>query len=276
MQTEAVNDQVRYLNGLSLAEAFRKFVIEDSEVAAVGRRLSEASRGNSAVFSDGQFPGPFVDFHWPLHSTPESIAWAFVYSPIMFMDEPLPSASDLEKAVSKLLSDRIAVLKDYLARGKIIAIGTFAATGVEGPIGHGQWMRKNLSIDISNSDVCELRDHRSVAIWTGVSLQSPDESRLQAEVAIAQASGNEPTKSRKQIQTKENCRRECLDWLKTIMSDPKVRPLTNEELWKEAVSKWPEKLSKRDFDRCRAAALSGLSDEQRYLWGRPGPKRKRS
>ena len=274
MQTEAINDQVKYLNGLSLAEAFRKLVIDDSEVVAAGRRLSEVSQRNSAVFSDGQFPGPFVDFHWPLRSTPESIAWAFVYSPIMFMDEPLPTPSELEKTASKILSERIAALINYLARGELIAVGTFAATGDERPVGRGQWLRNNLSVDLSNSDVCELRGRQHVAVWTGVFVQLPD--RNPEDIAGARSVGNESTKARKRIQTIDNHRRACVAWLKSIMANPSASTRTNEELWAEAASKWPGTLSEREFARCRRDALAGISEEQRYIWGRPGPKRRRS
>jgi hypothetical protein len=274
MLTEASDSPPYRLDGLTLADAFRKFVIEDVEVAAIGRQLTKNRRSYSAVFSEGQFPGPFVGFHWPLHAPSESIAYAFVDSPLILPDEPLPAPSDLETAVSKLLSDRIATLISYLARGELVAIGTFVATGTEAPIGRGQWIRKNLSVDLSNSDVCELREHRHVAVWTGVFLQLPDQNP--DDIVVTQFAGDEPTKARKQIQTKDNHRLACIAWLKSIMSNPAARTLTNEELWAEAASKWPGTLSEREFARCRRDALAGITEEQRYIWGRPGPKRKRS
>ena len=102
--TQALADP---LNGLALACAFRKLVLEDTKVAALGRRLAEKSRGNSDVFSDGKFPGACIDYHWPLDASAETIAYAFVRLPILFLDKPLPRPSELETEVSELLADRI-------------------------------------------------------------------------------------------------------------------------------------------------------------------------
>lgn len=94
--------------------------------------------------------------------------------------------------------------------------------------------------------------------------------------SVEESEADRPTKARKQIQTKDKSRRQCVDWLFAMMSDPTIEPMTNEQLWNEAKPKWPESLSKREFTRCRARALDLLSEEQRYLWERPGPRRKQS
>jgi hypothetical protein len=69
-----------YLNGLSLAEAFRKFVINDPEVVALAKRLLKAESRHSAVFHEGQVPGPFVSFHWPIDATASALEFRFVDS----------------------------------------------------------------------------------------------------------------------------------------------------------------------------------------------------
>ncbi len=190
------------------------------------------------------------------------------------MDEPLPTPSGLQETASKILSERIAALVNYLARGELIAIGTFAATGDERPVGRGQWMRKDLSVDLSNSDLCEFREHRHLVVWTGVFVQQPNQTP--ESTAIPERVWDEPTKARKQIQTIDIHRRECVAWLKSIMSNTSVSPRTNEDLWAEAASRWPGTLSEREFGRCRRDALAGLNEEQRYIWARPGPKRGQS
>ncbi|MCA1393772.1 hypothetical protein I6F20_32665 [Bradyrhizobium sp. IC3123] len=261
------------LDGLTLGEAFRKHVLADEEVADLGRKVLPT---NPAVFSEGQFPGPFVDFHWPLHATAETIAHAFVRQPIVFLGDPLPSPSDQEIAVSRRLAERIDSFTSLLVRRDLIAIGTVAATGLEAPIGRGQWTRSDLLIDVQNSAVCEMRNHRPMAVWTGVWLQLPDQQAVITERAVAEPKSDEPTRARKQIQTKEKSRRECVAWLSAMMSDSAIEPMSNDQLWSEAETRWPGSLSAREFVRCRANALSSLSEEQRYLWERPGPRRKRS
>jgi hypothetical protein len=274
--SEVSKDSPDYSDGLTLAAAFRKHVLEDAEIAAIGRRLSEIRQRNSSVFLEGQFPGPYVDFHWPLQISAESIAYAFVSSPLVLLDQPLPNPSELETVASQLLADRIAAFIRRLTRGEFIAVGTFAATGVEGPVGPGQWRRADLAIDVKNSAICEMRNHRPVPVWTGVWLQLFDRGVPNDQPVLPRAVAEQPMKARKQIQTKTKSRSECIDWLTSIMSDPATSLMTNDQLWAAARAKWPNKLSKREFDKCRALALGSLSEEQRWLWARPGPKRKSS
>ena len=48
------------LNGLSLKEAFRIYVLDDAEVVVLGKRVVKAKPSHAAVFSDGMFPGPMT------------------------------------------------------------------------------------------------------------------------------------------------------------------------------------------------------------------------
>ena len=259
------------LNDLSLGEAFRKHVLGHREVADLGQRLMQQRDSHSTVFVEGQTPGPYVDFHWPLRATAESIAFQFV-RPVIFVDARLPEPSELEVGASRALADRIRLLVDSFASGEIIAVGTFAATGVEGPIGAGQWTRQDLSIDVENSALCETRNHRPAPLWTGIRVRLPDSRPPTVQAAVTQTLPNEPTKARKQIETKSRSRRECVDWLSSLMSNPSVQPCSNDELWAKAKMKWPDKLSRRELIRCRAEVLDTLDEDQRYQWERPGPK----
>ncbi|UWU69456.1 hypothetical protein [Bradyrhizobium sp. NC92] len=268
--------EVNCFDGLAIGDAFRGHVLEDEEVAELGRKALEKRPVNAEVFSEGRFPGPPFGFHWSLHLTAQSIASAFVSLPVIFIGQPLPSPSDEEIAVSRKLAERIGSFKTLLVRGELIAVGTAAATGLEAPIGRGQWSRPDLLLDVENSAVCEMRDHRPVAVWTGVWLQVPEEPVVIPQPSVGESEAAKPTKARKQIQTKDKSRRQCVDWLFAMMSDPTIEPMTNEQLWNEAIPKWPESLSKREFTRCRARALDRLSEEQRYLWERPGPRRRQS
>jgi hypothetical protein len=159
-----------YLNGLSLTEAFRRYVIGDPEVAALAKRVLKTDPSESAVFLEGQAPGPFIGFHWPLDLTASALAFRFVSLPTGDPRTPSTAIS----AVSEVLADRIAALRDILGGGKVVAFGTFLLTGIEGPIGRKQWIRRGMSIDVSNGDLCEDQDHRAIPKWTGLSLRLPD------------------------------------------------------------------------------------------------------
>jgi hypothetical protein len=116
-------------------------------------------------------------------------------------------------AVSLRLAERLASIADYLASGDLIAVGTFAASGLERTIGAGQWMRRDLLVDVHNSAVCEMRDHLPVAIWTGVFLRRATNTLTKELRLVAAAEGKDDNKAAKQIQTKDKSRRECRKWL---------------------------------------------------------------
>jgi hypothetical protein len=263
----------KQLAGLSLGEAFRAFVIGDGQVAILGRRLMEMRPSRSSVFVEGQFPGPMRDFHWPLHASGDSIAYRLVDSACVDLYQPSPEPSEMETQVSLLLADQIRTLFDWLASGDLIGVGTFATTGAEGLIGSGQWIREDLFVDVKNSALCEARDGQRLPLWTGIRLSLPNKLQSQAAAAAEPAGVG---KARKQIQTKDRSRRGCMEWLKLEMSNPNVAPRTRVELWAEAQKKWPGTLAWRTFDECRRAVLTITTEEQRYKWSRPGPKRNRS
>jgi hypothetical protein len=266
-------DAPNYLNGLSLSEAFRRYVINDPEVVALAKRLLKTDARHSTVFLEGQAPGYFVDFHWPLESTASAVAYRFVDSPVVFMDDPIPTPSASIAAVSEALADRMAGLRGLLASGRIVAVGAFAQTGIEVPIGRFQWRRSGMSIDVSNGDLCEGHDYRAVAKWTGLGLCLP-ETRLpanQPQAVITAKVVEPPRKAKMQIVTKEKCRLDCIAWLEHMMSDPEVIPRSRDDLWTEAQSKWPNKLSQRDFLKARDAAIAS---KEAWNWKAPGRRPK--
>lgn len=259
------------LNGLSLKEAFRIYVLDDAEVVVLGKRAVKAKTSQAAVFSDGMFPGPMTShFFWPLDVTAKSLESNFVDQPLSL--ESVPSPPDAVSAVSAVLADRISALRDILADGRIVAFGT-TQTGIEGPIGRHQWTRSGMSIDVSNGDLCEGQDHRAVPKWTGLSLRLPygplPPNRPQHDIApkITEV----PRKAQAQIETKEKCRLECVAWLEDMMSDPKIVPRSRDDLWAEAKAEWPNKLSERAFLKARDDAIA---NKRAWAWKLPGPKPK--
>jgi len=263
----------RYLNGLSLTEAFRRYVINDPEVVALGRRLLKNDARHSAVFLEGQVPGFFVEFHWPLDTTASAIAFRFIDSPLMMLGKPLPTPSAAISAVSQVLADRIAGLKDILVCGQIVAFGAFAQTGIEGPIGRLQWIRSGISMDVSNGDLCEGEDYRAVPKWTGLSLRLPEAPppTYQPQNVSASRVLEAASKAKAQIQTKEKCRLECVAWLEEIMSDTEIVPRSRDDLWDEAQRKWPKKLSERAFLKAREDAITKT---EALAWKAPGRRPK--
>jgi hypothetical protein len=260
-----------HLNGLPLTEAFRRYVIGDPEVIVLAKHVLKAHPGEAAVFQEGKAPGPIIDFHWPLHSAASAIAYQFVATHLFIDGDQLPRPSASISAVSEVLADRIAGLRDILVGGRIVAFGAFAQTGVEGPIGRLQWLRKGISIDVSNGDLCEGDDYRAVAKWTGLSLWLP-----KAPLPTNQPQNvmtEQPRKAREQIQNKEKPLKECIVWLEIMMSDPEIVPRSIDDLWAEARSKWPKKFTKRAFLKAREYVIIKT---EASAWKVPGPKPKSS
>ena len=268
----ALND-AEQLHGLSLIEGFKKFVLEDPEVVALSMHVLAADKGHTAIFRDGQAPGPFVDFHWPLDPTASALAYQFVSSPVMFIDDAIETPSQAISAVSEALADRIARFRDLLASGDIVAFGTYVLSGLEIPIGQLQWTRSDISIDLSRGDLCDGQDYRAVPKWTGLSLRLPDAQLTanQSQNPTASKAANIPHKVRELIQTKEKCRVDCLGWLVSMMSDPKIGSRSKGNLWAEAQLKWPNKLSYRAFLKARDEAIANTNA---LAWGFPGRKKK--
>jgi hypothetical protein len=160
------------LNGLGLGEAFRKYIIEDPEIVAVGK-LVGSQGGNQAVFEKGNAPGPYVSFHWPLGLSAKDLAWEFIRPIIHFVSSPLPEPSPEISKASMALADRCQALQRLLVNGQIGAVGTFAQTGETRPIDRMQWQRAGITVEIRNSDLCEPENHRPAVRWSGISLELP-------------------------------------------------------------------------------------------------------
>lgn len=165
------------LNGVSLAEAFRRYIIEDPEVGALGRRVV-ASDGHREVFENGQAPGPRVDFHWPLHLDANELAAEFV-RPLGWYDSThLRKPSPEILSASMALADRCQALRRLLVTSQIAAFGTFAQTGMTGAIHRMQWQRSGVTIEVQNGDLCEEENHRPVVRWSGIVLEVPYQTQL--------------------------------------------------------------------------------------------------
>jgi hypothetical protein len=254
------------LNGLSLKEAFRIYVFDDPEVVVLGKRVVKAKISHAAVFSDGMFPGLLTShFFWPLDLTAKSLEFNFVDQGSL---GSLPNPPDAVSAVSAVLADRFSAVRDILADGKIVAFGTAAGTGIEGPISRVQWTRRGISIDVSNGDLCEGQDYRAVPKWTGLSLRLPD------ALLTPNASPPKILKiPRKLIQTKEKPLKECFAWLETMMSNAEIVPRSRDDLWAEAQLTWPQKFTERAFRKTREYAIIKTDA---LAWKAPGRKPKSS
>jgi hypothetical protein len=164
----------RRLFGLSLSEAFRQFVLEDPEISALGKMIVEQEGSHVEVFRDGQYPGPIVDFVWPLDVSASDLVFQFVRPVVIIIPgPPIPKGSDAIQRVSSALADRLQSLRRMLIDGQIVAHGTFVNTGTFGPINRLQWARSGLSIDVKSGDLLHEVNNRAAIQWSGLALEAP-------------------------------------------------------------------------------------------------------
>ncbi len=296
-----------YLFDCSLRQAFKKFVLEDPEVTALAKLIVEKEGKHRSVFEEGQYPGPLIDFNWALDLTASNFAWGFVRPLLLFLDVPIPEASERIRNVAAIIVDRWQRLRGFLIAGKIIARGTFVRTGMVGAIDPPQWARSGLYVDVHNGDLLEEENYKPVLRWSGLMLIRPtiveslsaSDSHKAFENLHAQhpaatkrfhvkprahdllPPSTIPTRdstlaraetTRQAPETRDALYRACVDWLlQIIRASPDTRTESKERLWKKAQEKWPGTLSERSFIAARAEALrtSGAS-----AWSTPGATRK--
>ena len=167
-------DAAKYLDGHSLSEAFLKFVIGDPEVASAGKRIVQQEGCHETVFREGQYPGPYIAYIWPIDVAADDLVFQFV-RPVFFIlpGPPLPKGSDAVYRVSTVIAGRLKAFKNLLSTGQIVAHGTFVKTGIQVEIGRLQWQRRGCSIDVSSGDLLQEIDGKAAIQWSGLSLTAP-------------------------------------------------------------------------------------------------------
>ena len=165
-------DAAARLSGCSIVQAFRKCVLQDPEVTTSSKRLRDYTRHRS-VFEEGQFPGPMIDYRWPLDLTAEGLAYDFVRIGIMFIGDPLPKASPEIEHTATIMVDRWQRLRQRLIDGELMARGTYAQSGELRPIDQYQWARQGLSIEVQSGDLIEFENRKAIVRWSGISLVRP-------------------------------------------------------------------------------------------------------
>ena len=288
-------DAATRLSGLSLAAIFRKCVLDDPEVVACSKRIADRQRYED-VFTKGQTPGPYVEFAGSCDMTASELAFDFVRPVVFFTGQELPRAPAAIQRVSEIIVNRWQRLRIRLVDGELVARGTHERTGMVRYIEPLQWARKELSIDVVNSDLLEMKNNKPVVQWSGLTLVRPklDPFARRANLDDSGEFGSDasmfhvrprvddplpPTTTLYQSMgaTTRKARRaraeaECLIWLKAIVqASPDVRTHTYQRLWLEARQRWGNDLSERAFQRVRAQCVADLP-----AWRDGGASRKTS
>lgn len=259
-------DAPELLHGRGLGEVFMTTVVNDPEVAALGRRVM-AKEGYREVFLNGNAPGPVLDSHWLVDWNAKNLANAFINRMVSFWDDPVPSPSAAIMAAAELLADRMAALRALLSSGRVGAMGTHRISGQLSLIHRAQWSRADQAIDVKNGDLCDI-DPNWTAIWTGIILECPGPpAGLSLDLRFQQIIENKAKSAVLTIAAATQCR----FWLQQLVREnPAGRVKRQIDLRQEAQKNWPG-LSGRGFDRAWASATTS---EEGEMWSKGGRPRK--
>jgi hypothetical protein len=254
-------EELASLHGLSLADLFKKLVLEHPEVVAAGRAVIEQTRKYSAVFEEGQSVGPFVEYTWALDATTDGLAYAFVAPVVHWLGDPLPKPPPVIVDAAAALAARIQLLRRLLTGGRIFAKGMYCQTGITGEIGRLQWARQDTLVDVRNSDLLQAINHKPVTIWTGIWIEVAEAIR---DAAVQ--------KARERVESSTAAINECTRWLVDVMNaSPGERQGTKDSWWARAANRWPKTLSRRGFDKAWADAVR---QSKASAWAAAGAPRK--
>ena len=274
-------EATKHLVGLSFKDAFKRFVLDDPEVAILGKQVLQQEGKYAAVFRDGQFPGPFIEFKWPLDLTADSLASQFDGRLVLIIPgPPKPPPSDAVQLVSAVIVERWQALRKILMNGEILAHGTFDKTGVFDAIHPSQWARSGLWVDVRNGDLLEEENRKPVLQWKGLVLEKAGklfhvQPTEPDSVPSATFSGRTPRASTKgvlRVETKAKSLKACQSWLEQEMhTSPKLRLKPKSNYKEEALEIWQGTITKRAFDRCWENAIQATNAT---AWSVPGAPKK--
>jgi hypothetical protein len=232
------------LAGLTLGEAFRRWVLNDPEVISQKRAMPYASE----LFDKGQYPSD-PSFLWPLDLEAAQLASDFVNPGYWISGQPLPEPTPAHLKAAQTIASRWSALCALLKGGTLIGSGCYVATGREETVGRAQWSRPSMFIDVQNSDLVEGPRHQPMVRWTGITI-----STRQAESAKSGILA--PTRATIRVVTTIAACNACKEWLVGLMqTSPSERLVNKAHWWREAQGKWPGSLSRYAFDRIWAEAV---------------------
>lgn len=161
--------ELRQLDGSNIIDVFRQFVLDHPSVVGA-RKALPANETNRAIFEQGQYPGPTINYRWPICVTADEIAFAFVHQLAYFVSAPAPEPSPEQTRAAYALGGRWSTLIKFFQDQVLMAYGTYHATGARDAIDRHTWRRKNVVIDMENGDLAEIVNHQPVVLWRGLSV----------------------------------------------------------------------------------------------------------
>jgi hypothetical protein len=255
---------ISQLAGLTFLEACQAFVFADPEVAAARKRVVEAGGALAPL----GFPRAPYRAVWPV-----TLGHGSDDDPVGCLQDDGSESNRYSREADALLYGRFARLIRYLADGELQAEGIDGSSRVA-PVPRALWQRATTFIDLENGDLLERSRHARDAAeaLSAPWLRGLLLSRSQPNVEPAGPTQNEPKRSVLRLQTSARAERACCEWLSSEMKNsPDIRLKSKDAWWEATHERWPDRLSRRAFDRAWDAAISASGA---HAWSLPGAPRK--
>jgi hypothetical protein len=229
---------VDLLAGRTLAEAFQQFVLDDPEVAALGREAVRLSPEFEAVITRGRCQVYGFE-EWPLafeRSVMVSTVHPDVAKRSMYDGPGEPDPIEVVNA-AEALKHRYRALISILRRGELEGLGVPATRGYSDVILRSIWSRDDFYLDARAGDVVQDnpestgRHDRLIRRWIGVMLQRPNavhfrvhdhgapfhgipptHNELLPDMPTPQAAPIQKSKALARVESKSSSRKACDAW----------------------------------------------------------------
>ena len=175
-------NSIDFLDGMSLKDAFWRFVLHDPEVKFLGRKAIKANPDLKRVYMEG-WCYPYGCQEWPVAFAQGALAGGrSPNSPIGYLADPLPQ--EVQRAAD-VVCLRFSVLLTLLTHGNLEAVGDPVRSRGPDRILPAIWSHPAYFLDAKNGDVLQTNDADSADLhdirvkrWRAVMLTKPQPPNL--------------------------------------------------------------------------------------------------
>jgi hypothetical protein len=278
-------DGIDFLSGLTLIEAFDRYIFNDPQRLALASCAAEGGGKPLARSFEARLYGALwpVDFGNCLFSPMGRAMMAAQYRDLKARTGAICLSAD------RVLSDRFGRLIGYLSSGSLVAHGLSPSSGVITPIPRALWHDNRINLDLENGSLLEYVPNESPEsrmpyrrLFLAVTLTKPESSVAMLHVkpieyeqspliAAEHAPALNESKSISRVRARDDAEQKCRQWLVGLMHEsPNERKQTVLELWVQARKEWPN-LTRKAYQRARVDAVR---EAHAPTWSASGAPRK--
>jgi hypothetical protein len=272
---------VDLLDGMSLRLAWRRYIVGDPQLRFLGVTALAVDPNVAFLLNSGMHDD--YRYEWPLGVKSDDAEELFYEPGSEFFIDPEPPAKTPEvEALYDVVEDRFTSLMVLLVDRKLEGHGDPVRVGDGSLILSSIWGDPAYAFQVRDGEVLRREDvddpddrqlYYYMPRWRAVALYRPSNRApyFLPFVPDVVSNGRQALEGRDTISTTTPSETACLKWLiEEMRASPYEKRQPKPAYLAEAMQKWPEKLSKRAFERCWKKGLK----ETNALWDLPGAPRR--